>query len=226
MSCRALGRVSASAASTSLPETERTKMRPLQAKATRPIQSRKRARRLRQLRSRCGWRGARCRRRRRRRGRSRCCRLRRGRWGGRGAVAAAGRGGTYRHHPGRQHVEFTKVVRVVAGFALESAGDLHPAAEHRIGDLALFPGYRASVHRHRSRPCTLPLVRCQRALFSGAPTRTCPSVRRAPHCHEPDIPPRSPVPLWSCGSRLPSRRCAYAGSTATTPKAKTATVTP
>ena len=43
-----------------------------------------------------------------------------------------------RHHLERQHVEFTKVVRVLAGFPLESAADLHPAAEHRIRHVAFF----------------------------------------------------------------------------------------
>ena len=51
---------------------------------------------------------------------------------GAGAGAAAGFGGSDRHQLERRHVEFTKVVRVLAGFPLESAADLHPAAEHRI----------------------------------------------------------------------------------------------
>ena len=127
---------------------------------------------------------------------------------GAGAAAAAARGagagaagrvsavrrrswaGDDRHQLERRHIEFTKVVRVLAGFPLESAGDLHPAAERRIRDVALSPGYRSSGHRHRGRPCTMPLVRWQRALSSGAPARTCPPFRRAPHCHEPNIPPR------------------------------------
>jgi hypothetical protein len=125
--------VSVSAASTSLPETERAKHE-ARCKREQPGQSHrwKLARRLRQFTRLCGcrWRGSR-RHRRRGRGRSRCWRL--GRFRG-GEAAAAGRGTT----TGTSFAVATSSSRRLSGFlsvSLSSLPVICIVADHRVGHL-------------------------------------------------------------------------------------------
>ena len=190
---------SGASASPSLLQSERTK-REACRKREQPGQSNpwKLARRLRQMARLWGWRWGF-----RRRclwGRWRCRRRRlpcRRRWWR----------DDDRYQLERRHVEFTKVVRVLAGLLLEPAADLHPATDRRIRDVAFF----RVVYHQRIGPW-VGRARCLRYAGHG------PSLRPRQHVL-PSFPPRTSVPRTrhptattcpscSCGKRFPSRRCA------------------
>ena len=87
-----------------------------------------------------------------------------------------------RHHLRGQHVEFTKIVRILVGFALESAADLDPFAEHRVGHLGFF-----RVIERQGIGTGLGRARCLWYALDGPFLRARQHVlvqpfRRAPHC--------------------------------------------
>ena len=99
---------------------------------------------------------------------------------GRGAAAGAGAGagaGGFGRTTGTSLNVFTSSSRRLSGSLLVSLSSRPVISTQRptVASSPIWPfsGYRSSGHRHRGRPCTRPPVRWKRALFSGAPTRTC-----------------------------------------------------